>query len=127
MADEVMRRRLVKMGEQNRQNDREFKKKSSKEKLRVAAQKKIDTTMIGAINKMEIFMGKQWGHGLEEDECTDAQLDWYEVWQQCRQEILDLGNKQKRSLISELDLYDVEFKGYQYNFVAVDNKGARND
>ena len=118
MNDEVMRERLQKTFRESRVRDSDNKKKNSKEKLRLNLEKKIRTTMIGLIDKIEKYFGEDWGHGLKEEECSDNQLDKYEIWQQCRQEMLDLGNKQIRASSSELDLYDVEFKGYQYHFNA---------
>ena len=88
----------------------------AKERLRKIVETKLRTTMIGEIAKVEQFLGKIWGYGLNEEQCTNSQLDWYEVWQQCRNEMLNIGNSQIRALLSELDLYNVEWKGYQTNF-----------
>ncbi len=108
-----MRERLRKVAEYNgtAYNKDDFNKmKSAKEVLRKNIEKKIRTTMIGALSKMESFFGKDWGHGLVEEECSDDQLDKYDLWQQCRDEILNLGNSQIRAATSELDLYDIRQK-----------------
>lgn len=88
----------------------------AKERLREVFARKLKTTMIGEIAKVEHFLGHLWGHGLDEKDCTDDQLDLYEIWQQCRDEMLNLGNSQLRAASSELDLYNVEWKGHVTNF-----------
>lgn len=122
MNDDVMKDRLHRASaiiNDDAARQKQYKSrlhKESKEKLRKTIETKLRTTMIGAIDKMEKFMGESWGHGLQEHECTDAQLNKYDVWQQCRDEILNLGNKQIRSVLAELDLYDVAFKRREIRF-----------
>lgn len=92
-------------------------KDSSKKKLRKVMETKMKTLMIGAIAKIESFFGeKVWGFNLSEDECSNEQLDNELIWEQLRDEILNLGNKQIRAAMSELDLYDVVWTGYKYQF-----------
>lgn len=91
---------------------------SSKERLRRIIETKMKTLMIGAIAKIEGFFGeKVWGFRLPESECTNEQLDNELIWEQLRDEILNLGNKQIRATMSELDLYDIVWSGYQYKFL----------
>ena len=111
-----IRQRLTTAVKQRDNYYKESRGKSSKEELRRLLNKYIDTTMIGAIAKMEAYFGKDWGHGLKEEECTNEQLDLYDVWQQCRDEILNNGNAQKRAMNHELDLFDVQWSGYKKNF-----------
>ena len=116
MDNEIMRGRLQKASNQIGVENKERLKKTSKDRLRKVIETKLRNTMIGEIAKVEHFLGKDWGHGLEEKDCSDDQLDKYEVWQQCRDEMLNLGNSQIRAALAELDLYEVEWKGYQTNF-----------
>ncbi len=111
--NEIMKERLKKLNQEVYYNSKDKLKKESKEKLSKEVQKKLTTIMIGALDKYETFMGHKWGHGLNEDDCSDEQLDTYDIWQQCRHEIMDLGNKQIRAILSELDLYEIEWKGYK--------------
>ena len=85
-------------------------RKQSKDRVRKMVETRLRTTMIGAISKVEAFLGDKWGHGLKEEQCNPDQLDFYDVWEQCRDEILNVGNKQIRAALADLDSYDVECK-----------------
>lgn len=82
-------------------------KLDSKERLKKIASKKIQTTMIGALDSIEKHLSFLW----EENEDSDLQ-EKYEI---VRQEILDRGNDQVRNLCNEIDQYDVEWLRYQLN------------
>lgn len=94
-------------------------KRASKEKFNKTISKKINTTMIGAIAKMENYFGEIWGHGLKKEDKTQEQLEEFENWQKCRDEILNLGNSQIRAVNQELNLYDIEWKDYTVDFKAI--------
>lgn len=79
-------------------------KTDSKERLKKIANKKIQTTMIGALDSVEKHLGFLW-----EDDEGGGLRDAYEL---ARQEILDRGNDQIRNLSTELDQYDVEWLRY---------------
>ena len=118
----VMRERLSKVVENRKTTDTERKKRNGKEKLRKDIQSKMKTLMIGTISRFEKFFGELWGHEMKEEQCSPEQLQEYETWQQCRDEILNNGNKLIRQMSSELDLYDVESKGYQAHFIKVNDE-----
>jgi hypothetical protein len=85
-----------------RELDEQYKqkyKKSSKERLKKIAEKKIKTTMIGALDSIEKHLGFLW----ENDEKLRGE---YEI---VRQEILDRGHNQIRNLVTELEQYDIEW------------------
>lgn len=110
--------KLRRANQQNSTCEKEKLKNSSKKKLQKIIETKMKTLMIGAIAKIEGFFGeKVWGFDLPESECSNEQLDMELIWEQLRDEILNLGNKQIRAAMSELDLYDVVWTGYKYNFV----------
>lgn len=77
-------------------------KAESRERLKKIIAKKIQTTMIGALDSIEKHIGALW----EDDELLREK---YEI---IRQEILDRGNDQIRKLNSEVDQYDVEWLRY---------------
>jgi transcription termination factor Rho len=81
-------------------------KSDSKERLKKIAHKKIQTTMIGALDTVEKHLGFLW----EDDSKQSAQLR--EIYNTVRQEILDRGNDQIRNLDNELNQYDVEWLRY---------------
>lgn len=79
-------------------------KRDSKERLRAIASKKIQTTMIGALDSIEKHLGFLWADGN-----NDSLKDIYEI---VRQEILDRGNDQIRNLSTELEQYEIEWLRY---------------
>ena len=91
--------------------DVEVQKKSkykteSKERLKKIARKKIQTTMIGALDTIEKHLSFLW----EDDSEQSEQLR--EIYASVRQEILDRGNDQIRNLDNELNQYDIEWLRY---------------
>jgi transcription termination factor Rho len=81
-------------------------KVDSKERLKKIAHKKIQTTMIGALDTIEKHLGFLW-----EDDSKQSS-DLREIYNIVRQEILDRGNDQIRNLDNELSQYDVEWLRY---------------
>jgi transcription termination factor Rho len=81
-------------------------KMDSKERLKKIARKKIQTTMIGALDTVEKHLGFLW----EDDSAQSKQLR--EIYANVRQEILDRGNDQIRNLDNELNQYDIEWLRY---------------
>ncbi len=113
---ENMRQRLRRVSEDRSLSDQTRKEKFAKDKLKSIFESKMRTMMIGFLSKMETFFGSTWGHGLKEEECTDEQLKISDIWEQCRDEILNHGNKQIRSIGQELELYNITWKGYKMLF-----------
>ena len=81
-------------------------KNSSKERLLSIASKKIQTTMIGALETVEKTFGFLW-----EDDTKESQ-EMRELFEKARSEILDRGNNQIRNLQTEMEQYEVEWKRY---------------
>jgi len=100
---------LIQMKRESEARQKAKYKTDSKERLKKIAAKKVQTTMIGALDSIEKHLGFLW----EEDDqgkCNSGLRDTYEI---VRQEILDRGNDQIRNLITELDQYDIEWLRYQ--------------
>lgn len=77
------------------------------------AQKKIQTTMIGALAKMEQNFGYLWGH-FKDGPLTTEEEKFAELWDFTRNQILNQGNNQMRKLTEEYnDLFKIK---YSYNF-----------
>lgn len=81
----------------------------SRKRLGRIIDKKIMTSFIGAVAKFEEFFGHLWGHGLSLDqELSESENRNLELWNECRNEVLNNGNSQKRALQTELLLYTIK-------------------
>jgi hypothetical protein len=81
--------------------------------------KRLRTTMIGSISKFENVFGYLWGHYKGPDEqLTDQEIYFDNMWQDVRNNVLNHGNKQIRALEEDLDalLRDKPKVTYSYNF-----------
>lgn len=96
--------------------DKNVEKGSGKRRLNDVLKKLLTTLMIGSISEFEKHFGEDWGHGLMDDQRTDDQLDDKAVWNQCREKIMDLGNKLIKDMNKELNNYNVESVKYQIKF-----------
>jgi hypothetical protein len=82
------------------------------ERLETVGRGKIKTTMIGAIESIEKYLGYLWNHnGLEER--TDNEEEIYQAFSLARQEILDRGHRQMKNLSKEIDSYNIEEKRFK--------------
>lgn len=63
----------------------------SKENLKDTIQRKFKTTMIGALSVFEEYFGYLWGHGIDERDLTEEELEMKKVWETVRTEILNKG------------------------------------
>ena len=95
----------IKRENEKRQNDKY--KDESKKRLKKIAAKKIQTTMIGALDIIEKRFGFLW----DSDEFEDS-AELKSIYNKARQEILDKGNNQIRNLETELDQYEIEWLRY---------------
>ena len=96
-----------------------------KERFKKIAKKKFTTCFIFAISEFEKVWGQElWGHGLPEDQLDDKQKANKKRWEQVRRDILDKGNSQLRGFESEIDVHNLEFKGYSMTFAV--KKGDKN-
>ena len=88
------------------------------ERLRFYIEKRIQTTMIGALSKFENNFGYLWGHHIKnEEDLSPQQLDFGDLWETTRNEILNQGNNQIRQVKEDFYRYGGEFKqNYFYNF-----------
>lgn len=63
------------------------------------AETRIRTTMIGAWNAVEEYLGPLWGEGLEEDQLTRTQLSLRPTRDALRMRVMDIGNDEIRGLL----------------------------
>jgi len=62
--------------------------------------KRIQTTMIGSLSKMENSFGHLWGH-FKEGPLTEQEENFADLWDETRNSILNQGNAQIRNLQQE--------------------------
>lgn len=106
---------LSNLKKQQKLNNRHQFQDISKQRLKNIIKKKITTTFISALDEFERTFGqKLWGHNLPETELTDEQKENKLKWENVRKNILNRGNNQYRALMSEIELYEIEFCGYEY-------------
>jgi transcription termination factor Rho len=84
-------------------------KEVSKDRLFQIGKKKVQTTMIGALDTIEKSFGFLW---QAEGEPTQEQVQLKSIFENARSEILDRGNTQIRNLEAEISNYDISWKRY---------------
>ena len=93
--------------EANVKKEREAFLDASRERLKTACLKKIDTTMIGALDAIEKELSELIG------DCSHAdQIMLKEAFLRARSKILDNGNNQKRAISDEIRHYIVDWQMY---------------
>jgi hypothetical protein len=90
-------------------------------------EKRFQTTMIGALAKFEDAFGNLWGHNKHDNELTDKELDFRDLWERTRMLILNNGNHQMRSAISELTKHIRSKYRYNYKFYVKPNYPERGE
>ena len=103
---------LIRKSKDYKETREERYKQISKDRLLKISQKKIETTMIGALSIIEQHFGFLWGYGSEEA-LTPEQEHMREQFSQIRSEILDKGNNQSRNLEGEFANYDINWRRYE--------------
>lgn len=102
-------------------NERDARNKASRQRssadhLKELAEKRIKTTMIGAIAAIEEELSRLWGDKKNPDDMDDVEYGVWEGFQKARDKILDKGNAQIRSICSEIGLFDVNYVGHKAIF-----------
>lgn len=69
--------------------------------VREQLKKKILTTTIGSLARFEKYFGFLWGQ--DKNHLTKQEENMLDLWEEARNEILDLGNKQMRSVDNFID------------------------
>ena len=78
-------------------------------------EKKVKTTMIGALASFEKEFGSLWGHDAEK--LSDEEQYWLDRWDDVRTEILNNGNNQIRAAMEEIAQYTLTWNRYQTDFI----------
>jgi hypothetical protein len=90
------------------------------DRLRFHVEKRLQTTMIGSLSKFEDTFGFLWGHNVEnEEDLTTDQIEFADIWETTRNQILNQGNAQIRNIKEDFYKYGGLFRQtYNYNFKA---------
>jgi hypothetical protein len=88
------------------------------ERLKFYVEKRIQTTMIGALARIEENLGYLWGHKKPETEpLTNKEQEFLDLWEYLRNDILNYGNAQIRKSKEDFYKYGGVFKSqYSYKF-----------
>ena len=100
-------------------------KDMSKNRLYEISRKKIQTTMIGALDSIEKSFGFLWQ--TAEGDMSAEQQELKKSFESTRSEILDRGNTQMRNLQTEFINYDITWKKYSLNLPVVKKEGEEKD
>jgi hypothetical protein len=87
--------------------------------------KKFKTTFIGAISQIQDAFGELWGENKQEEDRTEQEREWYDIWQQVRTNILNNGNNQLRAALNELQQYNIIWEGYKLNLPIMEENNER--
>jgi hypothetical protein len=90
---------------------------NSKKRLLTVLEKKFKTTMIGALARFEDTFGYLWGHGKDDVELTERELEFRKMWEDTRTEVLNNGNNQLRGAQDELAQYSMSWDKYKTEFI----------
>jgi hypothetical protein len=88
-------------------------KQASGERFGKIIEKKIMTTTVGSLARFEDKFGELWGDGLPKTDLTPEQVEFRRKWADVRNDILNLGHRQIRSLQNELQMNDVIWKRHK--------------
>jgi len=94
-------------------------KTSSKKKLMDNMEKKVKTTMIGALASFENEFGSLWGQNADNlsDSLSEEEQYWLDRWDGVRTEILNNGNNQIRAAMEEIAQYTLTWNRYKTDFI----------
>ncbi len=89
----------------------------AKRKLIDNLSKKFKTTMIGALACFEAEFGHLWGNGKPDEKLTESEIEFREMWERTRTEVLNKGNNQLRAAQDELGQYSFKFESFKEEFI----------
>ncbi len=108
--------RLRQVASSRKEPEAEASKRSyqeaSRRRLLQMLEKKLRTSFIGALSQFETRFGRLWGHGKHEEDCTAVELEWRELWNLCRTDVLNNGNNQLRTVQAEVLGYTIAWNRF---------------
>ena len=116
---------LKNLKSQIKKNNEEKYKENSKKRLITNVEKKFKTTMIGSLAVFEKHFGFLWGHG--DNNPTEEQIHFRDLWEESRTEILNNGNTQLRIAQEEIAQYTMTWNRYHTDFIIKDKQENNNE
>jgi len=98
--------------EENEKGKKKYQSDSRARLFKITSTK-VRTAFIGALSSFEQNFGELWGHRLPESELTDEQLEWKQLWEECRTAVLNNGNHQIRAVENEMGQYLISWNRHQ--------------
>jgi len=96
------------------------------DRLKFYMERRIQTTMIGALARIEENLGFLWGQDKDGD-LTEKEEEFADIWDFTRNQILNNGNNQIRQIKEDFYRYGGVFKTrYHYNFPVTKNQDNQN-
>ncbi len=96
----------------------------SKLRLLKIIEKKFKTTFIGAISQIEQHFGYLWGHDERNFKLSEEEKEFKQIFDVVRNNILNNGNNQLRSIENELEQYTTVWNAYKLKFEAQNPGGS---
>lgn len=88
---------------------------SVKDGLEKLIKRRCTTIFIGALDSIEQKFGYQWGYDRSQNDLTEKEKLFFQLWKDLRKEILDKSNHQVKLLLNDLDHFEINMKRYIYN------------
>jgi transcription termination factor Rho len=101
----------------------ERRREISKDDLFKSCKKKIQTTMIGALDTIEKQFGFLWSFE-DQDSLNEEQKQIKNIYDEVRANILDKGNTQIRNLEAEFANYEVSRKRYHLDIPVINSTNS---
>lgn len=91
--------------------------RSSRDRLKQSIHKRMQTNMIGGLARFEKKFGYLWGHGQDEDDLSQKERDFRQMWDELRNDYLTFANNNIRECLIDMENYSVEWNRYNIDFV----------
>lgn len=110
-----------------RQSSQEKYLEQSRKRLDRIVTSKLRTTFIGAIAAFEEDFGFLWGCGKPQDQLTDSEKEFAQLWQNTRTKVLNKSNNQLRAVRTELANHIVSWNRYRLDLLVKPIEETEND
>lgn len=102
-----------------------MREKDAKQHLIDLAKTRITTAFIAALDEIERTFGYLWAHDEDRDR-TDKEEEFFLLYKELRQNILDKGNQQRRLLVSDISGHEIKEMRYTLK-MPIRNRSDYND
>lgn len=96
--------------DQVKAKSQELQKEQAHSILKQIIAKRLQTSFIFSISELERIFGHLWRHEADDENFSEQEEFYYNLYQEFRKSVLDNGNKQIRNTCKDIDGYEVSFK-----------------